>query len=128
MLQVDILTLAYTTGLRRNELLGLKLPHIDYDRNQIRIVEGKGRKHCMVPVPDSVLSLLKVYCEIYRPKEYLFAGYGYKSGKQHSATSFTNIVKRAAEKAGITKAVSPHVLRHSFASHMFEQGLNLKAL
>ena len=123
-----ILTLAYTTGLRRNELLGLKLPHIDYDRNQIRVVEGKGRKHRMVPVPDSVLSLLKVYCEAYRPKEYLFAGYGDEPGKQYSATSFTNIVKRAARKAGITKTVSPHVLRHSFASHMLEQGLNLKAL
>ncbi len=123
-----ILTLAYTTGLRRNELLGLKLPHIDYDRKQIRVVDGKGRKQRMVPVPDSVLSLLRIYCEAYRPKDYLFAGYGYEPGKQYSATSFSNIVKRAARKAGITKAVSPHVLRHSFASHMLEQGLNLKAL
>ena len=123
-----ILTLAYTTGLRRNELLGLKLPHIDFDRNQIRVVDGKGRKQRMVPVPDSVLSLLRTYCEAYRPKQYLFAGYGYESGKPYSASSFLNIVKRAARKAGISKNVSPHVLRHSFASHMLEQGLNLKAL
>ncbi|RKZ97545.1 MAG: hypothetical protein DRQ42_09500 [Gammaproteobacteria bacterium] len=123
-----ILTLAYTTGLRRNEMLGLKLPHIDFDRNQIRVVDGKGRKQRMVPVPDSVLSLLRTYCEAYRPKQYLFAGYGYDLGKPYSATSFTNIVKRAARKAGISKNVSPHVLRHSFASHMLEQGLNLKAL
>lgn len=123
-----ILTLAYTTGLRRNELLGLKLPHIDFDRNQIRVVDRKGRKQRMVPVPDSVLSLLKVYCEAYRPKNYLFAGFGYELGKPYSASSFLNIVKRAARKAGITKNVSPHVLRHSFASHMLEQGLNLKAL
>lgn len=123
-----ILTLAYTTGLRRNEVLGLKLPHIDFDRKQIRVVDGKGRKQRMVPVPDNVLSLLKVYCEAYRPKKYLFAGLGYESGKPYSATSFTNVVKRAARKAGITKDVSPHVLRHSFASHMLEQGLNLKAL
>jgi len=75
-----ILTLAYTTGLRRNELLGLKLPHIDYDRKQIRVVDGKGRKQRMVPVPDSVLSLLRIYCEAYRPKDYLFAGYGYEPG------------------------------------------------
>lgn len=123
-----LLTLAYTTGLRRNEILGLKLPHIDYDRNQIRVIDGKGRKQRMVPVPDTVLSLLRVYCDAYRPKDYLFAGYGYEPGKQYSATSFSNTVKRAARKAGITKAVSPHVLRHSFASHMLEQGLNLKAL
>jgi len=123
-----ILTLAYTTGLRRNELLGLKLPHVDYDRKQIRVVNGKGRRERMVPIPRSVLSLLRDYCEEYRPKEYLFAGYGYDPGKQYSPTSFTKIVKRAAEKAGITKNVSPHVLRHSFASHMLEQGLNLKAL
>jgi integrase/recombinase XerD len=123
-----ILTLTYTTGLRRNEMLGLKLPHIDFDRNQIRVADGKGRKQRMVPVPDSVLSLLRDYCEAYRPKKYLFAGYGYETGKPYSASSFTNIVKRAALKAGITKVVSPHVLRHSFASHMLEQGLNLKAL
>ncbi len=123
-----ILTLAYTTGLRRNEMLGLKLPHIDFDRKQIRVVDGKGRKQRMVPVPDNVLSLLKEYCEAYRPKKYLFAGLGYESEKPYSATSFTNVVKRAARKAGITKDVSPHVLRHSFASHMLEQGLNLKAL
>jgi len=84
-----ILTLAYTTGLRRNELLSLKLPHIDFDRNQIRVVDGKGRKQRMVPVPDAVLSLLRVYCAAYRPKDYLFAGYGYEPGKQYSATSFS---------------------------------------
>ena len=123
-----ILTLAYTTGLRRNELLGLKLPHIDYDRNQIRVVEGKGRKHRMVPVPDSVLSLLDEYIKVYKPKRYLFAGYGYDLSKPYSASSFLNIVKKAAKKVGITKVVSPHVLRHSFASHMLEKGLNLKAL
>ncbi len=63
-----ILTLAYTTGLRRNEMLGLKPPHIDFDRNQIRVVDGKGRKQRMVPVPDNVLSLLKVYCKASSPE------------------------------------------------------------
>jgi site-specific recombinase XerD len=121
-----ILSLAYTTGIRRSELLGLKLPDIDHDRNQIRVVEGKGRKQRMVPVPDSVLSLLNGYCNAYKPKRYLFAGY--YSEKPYSATSFSHIVTRAAKKEGITKTVTPHVLRHSFATHMLEQGLNIKAL
>lgn len=120
-----ILTLAYTTGLRRSELLGLKLPHIDYDRNLIRVVLGKGRKQRMVPVPDSVLKLLDEYIKVYQPRRYLFAGYGYDLGKPYSATSFLKIVKRAAKKVGISKNVSPHVLRHSFASHLLEQGQNL---
>jgi len=123
-----ILTLAYTTGIRRSELLGLKLSHIDYDRNQIRVVMGKGRKQRMVPVPGSVLSLIDEYRNAYKPKRYLFAGLGYGSEKPYSATSFSHIVTRAAKKAGITKNVTPHVLRHSFASHMLEQHLNLKAL
>ena len=123
-----ILTLAYTTGLRRSEILGLKLTHIDFDRNQIRVASGKGHKQRMVPVPDSVLTLLREYSTEYKPKKYLFVGYGYQLGNPYSATSFSRIVSRAAQKAGITKEVTPHVLRHSFASHMLEQGLNLKAL
>lgn len=122
----SILTLAYTTGLRRGEVLNLKPEHIDADRNQIRVVDGKGHKQRMVPVSNSVLGLLREYYKEYRPRTYLFEGW--KSGAQYAPTSFARIVKRAALKAGIKKTVSPHVLRHSFASHMLEQGLNLKKL
>jgi len=121
-----ILTLAYTTGLRRGEVLNLKPEHIDADRNQIRVADGKGHKQRMVPVSNSVLALLREYYKKYRPEIYLFEGW--KSGNQYAPTSFAKIVKRAALKASIKKTVSPHILRHSFASHMLEQGLNLKKL
>jgi site-specific recombinase XerD len=122
----SILTLSYTTGLRRSEVLNLKPQHIDSSRNQIRIFDGKGHKQRMVPVSDPVLTLLRDYYKKYRPETYLFEGW--KPGNQYAATSFAKIVKKAAIKAGIKKTVSPHILRHSFASHMLEKGLNLKKL
>jgi site-specific recombinase XerD len=121
-----ILTLTYTTGLRRSEILNLKPEHIDADRNQIRVVDGKGHKQRMVPISNSVLTLLREYYKKYRPEIYLFEGW--ESGVQYAPTSFARIVKRAALKANIKKTVSPHILRHSFASHMLEYGLNLKKL
>lgn len=121
-----ILTLTYATGLRRGEVLNLKPEHIDADRNQILVVAGKGHKQRMVPISNSVLDLLRVYYRKYRPEKYLFEGM--ESGNSYSATSFEKIVKMATGKAGIKKSVSPHTLRHSFASHMLEKGLNLKKL
>ena len=123
---IAILTLTYATGLRRGEVLNLKSEHIDADRNQILVVAGKGGKQRMVPISNSVLELLRAYYKKYRPEKYLFEGM--KSGNSYSETSFEKIVKMATRKAGIKKRVSPHTLRHSFASHMLEKGLNLKKL
>jgi len=121
-----ILQLAYTTGLRRAELLALKLSHIDSERNVLRVVLGKGKKSREVPVPDTLIAQLRQYYKSFRPKTYLFEGY--KPGVQYSATSIERIVKSAAVKAGIKKDIYPHVLRHSFATHMLEKGVNLKRL
>jgi len=121
-----ILQLAYATGLRRAELLALKLTHIDSARNVLRVVLGKGKKSREVPVPDTLIVELRRYYKSFRPKTYLFEGY--KPGSQYSATSIERIVKRAAVKAGIKKDIYPHVLRHSFATHMLEKGVNLKRL
>jgi site-specific recombinase XerD len=121
-----ILQLAYATGLRRAELLALKLSHIDSERNVLRVVLGKGKKSREVPVPDTLIVELRRYYKSFRPKTYLFEGY--KPGVQYSATSIERIVKGAAVKAGIKKDIYPHVLRHSFATHMLEKGVNLKRL
>jgi len=121
-----ILQLAYTTGLRRAELLALKLSHIDSERNVLRVVLGKGKKSREVPVSDTLIAQLRQYYKSFRPKTYLFEGY--KPGVQYSATSIERIVKSAAVKAGIKKDIYPHVLRHSFATHMLEKGVNLKRL
>jgi integrase/recombinase XerD len=120
-----VLTMAYATGLRRSELLSLTLKDIDSSRGVLR-VKGKGNKTREVPVLNSLIDELRQYYKQYRPKTYLFEGT--KPGFAYSATSFHNIVKDAAGKAGIKKNISPHVLRHCFATHMLEKGINLKHL
>jgi len=121
-----LLSLAYATGMRRGELLNLKPGHIDGQRKVIRVVAGKGHKQRQIPIPDSLISLLRNYYKKYHPTTFLFEGY--IQGETYSAASFTKVVKSAAKKAGINKLVSPHVLRHSFATHMLEKGINLKKL
>jgi site-specific recombinase XerD len=121
-----ILKLAYATGLRRAELLALKPEHIDSARGVLRVIKGKGNKSREVPSPKSLIEELRQYYKSFRPKEYLFEGY--KPGIAYSAASIGKIVKNAAVRAGIKKDISPHILRHSFATHMLEKGVNLKRL
>jgi site-specific recombinase XerD len=121
-----ILTLAYATGLRRAELLSLPLKHIDSSRGVVRVIKGKGNKSREVPASNTLIRGLRQYYKHYRPATYLFEGT--KPGKPYSAASFQKIVKNAADKAGIKKNISPHILRHSFATHMLERGINLKHL
>lgn len=121
-----LLTLAYSTGLRRAEILNLTLKDIDSSRSVIQVIKGKGNKSREVPAPGALIEKLRQYYKSYHPKTYLFEGY--KPGKPYSATSIGKIVKTAAIKAGIKKDVYPHILRHSFATHMLEKGVNLKRL
>ncbi len=121
-----ILTLAYATGLRRAEVINLKLKDIDSPREVIRVIQGKGNKSREVPVPVSLIGQLRQYYLSFHPKTYLFEGY--RPGMPYSAASIEKIVKNAATKASIKKNVSPHILRHSFATHMLERGVNLKRL
>ncbi len=120
-----LITLVYATGVRRNELLNITLKDIDRTREVIKI-RGKGNKQREVPLSPHLLNLLESYYKRYRPSVFLFEGY--VPGKSYSAESMTNIVKNATVKAGIKKNISPHVLRHSFATHMLEKGVNLKRL
>jgi site-specific recombinase XerD len=121
-----ILSLAYASGLRRDEVLHLKPGDIDSGRKVIRVIKGKGNKSREVVIPQELILQLRDYYRKYRPRVYLFEGP--EPGKAYSATSFQKIVKNAAQRAGIKKALSPHVLRHSFATHMLERGVNLKRL
>ena len=121
-----ILKLAYSTGLRRAELLALQLKHIDSARCVVRVIKGKGNKSREVPIPQQLIEELRQYYKSFRPKTYLFEGY--RPGKPYSPTSIEKIVKNAAVRAGIKKNMYPHILRHSFATHMLEKGVNLKRL
>lgn len=121
-----ILSLMYATCLRRNELLGLRFSDVDSSRKVVRVVMGKGNKSREIPISYKLISLLREYYKAYRPKKYLFESY--IPGKPYSATSVLKIVKKAAQKAGLKKRISPHVLRHCFATHLLERGVNLKRL
>ena len=120
-----ILTLAYVTGIRRNELLTLTFHDIDRHRKVIK-VNGKGNKQREVSMPGNLLKLLVEYYKRYHPKRFLFEGF--TPGIRYSSRSVENIVKMTAIKAGIKKNISPHTLRHSFATDMLEKGVNLKRL
>ncbi len=118
-----ILMLIYSAGLRRSELLNLKPADIDSERMLIHILGAKGNKDRNSLLSDNLLKLLREYYRKYRPLEYLFEG---QDGGKYSPTSVANILKKASFKAGIRKNVTPHMLRHSFATHLLEQGTDLR--
>ena len=118
-----ILQLLYSAGLRRSELINLKLTDIDSGRMLIKVTGAKGKKDRYTQLSKNVLIDLRIYYKEYRPKEYIIEGSG---GGVYSATSILNIVKDAAKLAGIRKRVTPHMLRHSFATHHLESGTDLR--
>jgi site-specific recombinase XerD len=110
-----IVSLLYSAGLRRSELLNLKIIDIDSKRMIINIIQGKGKKDRITLLSNNTLTDLRKYFLIYKPKIYLFEG---KHGKKYSPQSVLKIVKESAKKANIKKNVTPHMLRHSFATHL----------
>jgi len=116
-----IISLLYSTGMRRAEILVLKLADIDLESGTIRI-HGKGNKYRTAYISKNLHKLLMVYLKAYKPAVYLLEGQG---GQQYSATSIEKVIKRSALKAGITKRVTPHMLRHSFATHLISKGAAL---
>lgn len=118
-----ILALMYSCGLRISEILNLRLKHIDLDRRQLVVVQSKGRKDRYVVLAESTVPLLVNYVSSYQPKEYLFQG---ERGGPYSATSIRAFLKRSCRRAGISKRVTPHTLRHSYATHLIENGVNLR--
>ncbi len=118
-----IVMLLYSSGLRISELLNLKIADIDMNRMQIRVVQGKGNKDRYVGLSEVFLIVLKRYAEAYKPTDYVFNGEG---GGKYSAESTRAIIRNASRKAGIKKKVTPHILRHSYATHLLENGVDLR--
>ena len=118
-----ILMAIYSGGLRRNELINLRTEDIDSKRKLIKIIGSKGNKDRYTILSEKLLTLLREYYRQYRPVEWLFEG---NSGGRYSGTSIEKIFRKAASKAGIRKYVTPHSLRHSFATHLLEQGISLR--
>ncbi len=118
-----IIQLLYGSGLRLSELLYLKLTDIDSKSMIIHIRKSKGNKDRVVMLSKALLDELRIYFINYKPVDFLFEG---QSGGMYSAKSVQVIVKNAASKAGIKKQVTPHILRHSFATHLLEAGTDIR--
>lgn len=118
-----IIMLMYSAGLRTSELLNLTINDINSDTGKIFIRRGKGKKDRYSLLSKKTLLYLREYFMLYHPKSYLFEG-AYNGS--YSASSVQNVVKNAAKKAKIYRHITPHTLRHSFATHLLEQGTSLR--
>lgn len=122
-----ILMLTYSAGLRRMEVLQIKPKDIDSQRMQVRVVQGKGKKDRYTILSQKTLETLREYYKAERPTKFLFEPAGHK-GQPLSERSMEHIVKNSVKKAGIKKEVSFHTLRHCFATHLLEAGVNLRQI
>lgn len=118
-----LLKMCYGMGLRVSELVNLKITDIDSKRMQVLICQSKGKKDRYVILPESVLDQLRIYYLEYKPKDYLFEG---QNGGQYSVRSVQQVFKNAMKKAKINKKVGVHSLRHSYATHLIEQGTDIR--
>jgi site-specific recombinase XerD len=118
-----ILMTIYSAGLRISEAINLKIKDIDSKRMQIRVEQGKGKKDRYTLLSTKTLDILRKYFSEYKPKQWLFEG---QSGEQYSSRSIQNILKAALAKTNIKKKVTVHTLRHSFATHLLENGTDLR--
>jgi integrase/recombinase XerD len=126
-----MLELMYASGLRVSELIGLRLGDVDLGLGVVRVV-GKGDKERLVPVGDAASDSLRTYLRNGRPllekgraSDYLFLG---RHGRGLTRQMFWQLIKRVALAAGITGPVTPHTLRHSFATHLLERGADLRSV
>lgn len=118
-----IIAILYSAGLRISELINLELKDFDFKRKQLHIKNSKGRKDRYTTIAESTFPLIKNYYNNYKPKVYFIESL--KGGK-YSPESIRSFLKRNVKLAGITKNVTPHTLRHSYATHMLEQGIGIR--
>jgi site-specific recombinase XerD len=122
-----LLSLAYSSGLRREEIRVIKPDAIDSKTMRVKVTAGKGKKDRYTLLAHKALELLRVYYRLERPVNYLFEVSG-KRGQCLAPETINHIAKHAASKAGIKKKISFHTLRHCFATHLLEKGVNLRLI
>ena len=119
-----MLSLIYSCGLRRSELLNMQITDIDSKRNVITIRHAKGDKDRIVPLSEKILTLLREYFKQYRPKKWLFEGQ--ITGTQYTETSLHKVFQNTKRKAGIKIPCTLHSLRHCYATHLLEAGTDIR--
>lgn len=119
-----MLSLIYSCGLRSGELLRLRPTDIDSKRNIIFIRQSKGRKDRIAPLSEKIIKLLREYYELYKPVNYLFEGQ--IKGTLYDERSLQLVLKQGVEKVKINKPITLHWLRHSYATHLLENGTDLR--
>jgi integrase/recombinase XerD len=118
-----IIALLYSCGLRISELINMKLADFHIERKQLIVKNGKGRKDRYVSLADSFLPLLSNYYNSYKPKIFFVEG---QNGGKYSAESVRQFLRKSCLKAKIKKNVTPHTLRHSYATHLLENGVDIR--
>ena len=120
--------MAYGMGLRVSEIINMKIKNIDLDRKQVHIVSAKGKKDRYVPLSDHLIRGIKRYISAEHPTTFLFTG-NTKDAKgfdsRYSQRGVQWAVQSISKKAGILKDVHTHTLRHSYATHLLEDGVNI---
>ena len=119
------ISIIYSCGLRISECINIKISDIDSNRMMIKIREAKGKKDRFVPLSSKMLSMLRKYYKEYEPKDYLFEG---QNNVKYSPRSIQNVLKKALNICKIHKNISVHSLRHSFATHLVEQGIDIRVI
>lgn len=117
-----LIAFMYSSGLRINEVSNLKLADIDTDRMQIRVVQSKGNKDRYIPLSKYIAQSLPKYLEMHNPKVYLFNSC---NDKQFTVRGIQRVFKDTVKKSGIQKHATSHTLRHSYATHLLESGVDL---
>ncbi len=124
-----LIGLLYGCGLRCQEVRSLELKHLDVDRRLVHVVQSKGNKDRYLPLSEHLIRGIRTYVSAERPTKYLFEGAGNPEGKgfdsRYSQRGVQWAVKTVAKQAGILKDVHTHMLRHSFATHLLEDGVNI---
>jgi len=114
----------YSSGMRLTEVLNLRVEDVWWDRNQIIIKAGKGKKDRIVMLSRVLKEILSLYADKYKPIHWLFEGRDRRT--QYASSSVQKVVKRAVNKAGIYKRITPHTLRHCFATHLMDSGTDVR--
>ena len=118
------ITLLYSAGLRIGELIELKIKDIDLHRKLIKITQSKGRKDRYIPLSEVCIPMLQNYLDSHKPIEYLIEG-AHKR-QRYATTSVRSFLKKSCQLAGIKKHITPHSLRHSYATHLLENGTDIR--